>query len=878
MADHRAIFELAGTEYEKWIELTSRISNRSNPTIIEQGGDWKFVSHFEGWYDIGTILRDEHLERFLQVAVSVLSEEDPYHKLSLEEHMTISMKEEILQYSPQLRKGIAESLALLGSHPEALKSCTPGKAKRVADRVVRDILMNADWILWVSLSRQLPQLAEASPDYFLDAIEDAIERNPCPFDNLFEQEAERLFGNNYHLWILWALESLAWDVKFMARSCELLGHLAHRYPAEKYYNKSLDSLARILLPWRPQTTASVERRLDFVSSLRKNLPAVAWHLLLSLTPLGRDFTHSTHRPTWRDSIDEDWEESINQKEYLPKFQEQSNAYSEMLVELALSDIDKAIDQEFIHRLDYLPQHLFDQVMGFFSSENICELTLEKRVQIWMVFSRYMRHYEEYLETKSDRNKHDIARMKALVQELAPKDQGAINNLLFGPNAAFLFDEQEDWRETERITREMREKSVKEIFASKGIEKVLCLAKTVELPHEVGSTLATFSGQCEDERILPSLLESKNERIQGFVRSYVWGSQYRKGWQWIDDLDKSDWSVTEKAGLLSCLPFNEETWQRTETILGERENEYWIRSVPNPYGLQEHIGVAIDKLVEYGRPKSALWCVGTMIKDEEFDQPQAIRALIAAAGSDEPSFENFQYTVTEVIKELQKDPTEIYEELWTIEWVYLNYLNHSSGAFPISLENRLASDPDFFCQVIQAVFLAENETPSSDPIDEQERAFKQNAYGLLFNWRTPPGVQPDKSFSPDAFTKWLDFVKTECRRSGHLKIALEQAGEVLAHSRNIDNDLWLPCVVAEALNERDASDMRRGLIIGISNSRGIHAVDPTGKPEFELAAKYDQKADEMEDMQFRRLARSLRDLADGYRFEAQQRIIEAEKED
>ena len=341
---------------------------------------------------------------------------------------------------------------------------------------------------------------------------------------------------------------------------------------------------------------------------------------------------------------------------------------------------------------------------------------------------------------------------------------------------------------------------------------------------------------------------------------------------------SDWSVAEKAHLLSCLPFDQETWQRVEKILEEREKEYWIRSIPNPYGSQGHIDVAIDKLIKYGRPKSALWCIEVLMKDEEFEQQQAIHALIAAADSDEPSPEYFQHTITEVIKELQKNSADINEELWLIEWMYLDFLDHYMGASPVSLENRLASDPEFFCQVIQTVFFAENETPSSGPIDEQERAFKQNAFSLLFNWRTPPGVQSDRPFSPGAFTKWLDHVKTECRRSGHLKIALEQAGEVLAHCRNIDNDLWLPYVVAKALNERDANDMRRGFKIGISNSRGTHIVDPTGNQESDLATKYEQRADEMESMQFRRLARALRDLAEGYRIEAQQRIIEAEKED
>ncbi len=878
VADHDAIGELAGIDYEKCVELASRISSRSNPAIIDQGGDWKFVSRFEGWYDIGTTLRDEHLGKFIQIAESVFNEEDPYHGLSFEERLKLSMEGKALHYSPQLRKGIAETLALLGSHPDALQSCTPGVAKHLADRAVQNALMNADWTVWVNLSRQLPLLAEASPDCFLDAIEEAINQTSCLFDNLFEQESNTLLGNNNHYWILWALETLAWDEKFMARSCELLGYFSHRYPAEKYHNKSLDSLARILLPWHPQTTASVDHRLDFVRALRIDFPSVAWQLLLALTPSGRSFTHSTHRPTWRDSIDEDWEESIRQNAYLPKFQEQLIAYLEMLIEMAITDVDRLGSDAFFHRLDFLPQHLFDQVMGVFSPESISELTKENCVQIWIAFSRYMRHYEEYLETKSDRSQQDIARMRSIVQMLAPTDQDIINGLLFSPNASHLFEEQEDWKETERIEIEMRKKAIEDLLASEGLEKILGLAKTAELPREVGSALATLSGHSEDERILPSLIESENEKLQRFARSYVWGRHYRKGWQWIDDLDMSGWSVTEKAHLLSCLPFNEETWQRAETILNEKEGEYWIRSVPNPYGSLGNIQVAIDKLIEYGRPKSALWCIEVLMKDMEFDQQQAIRALTAAVSSDEPTPEHFQYTIIHVIKELQKKPEDINDNLWMIEWMYLDFLDHHLGASPVSLENRLASDPEFFCQVIQTVFFAENETRPSEPTDEKVKAFKQNAYSLLFGWKTPPGMRPDKTFSPDAFTKWLDHVKNACRKSGHLIIALEQIGQVLIHCQNIDDNLWLPHVVAKALNERDASDLRRGFRLGISNSRGVFIVDPTGKPESDLAAKYEQKADEMERLQFSRLARTLRDLADSYHFEAQQRIIEAEKED
>ena len=57
-----------------------------------------------------------------------------------------------------LRKGLAESLTLVGSHPKALTSCSFGKADATAVLAVRKILAQADWVQWASLNDLLPLL------------------------------------------------------------------------------------------------------------------------------------------------------------------------------------------------------------------------------------------------------------------------------------------------------------------------------------------------------------------------------------------------------------------------------------------------------------------------------------------------------------------------------------------------------------------------------------------------------------------------------------------------------------------------------------------------------------------------------------------------
>jgi hypothetical protein len=88
-------------------------------------------------------------------------------------------------------------------------------------------------------------------------------------------------------------------------------------------------------------------------------------------------------------------------------------------------------------------------------------------------------------------------------------------------------------------------------------------------------------------------------------------------------------------------------------------------------------------------------------------------------------------------------------------------------------------------------------------------------------------------------------------------------------------LWIHKALVQALNAEDAEKMRHGFSIGIYNSRGVHCVDPTGKPEKELATKYRQQAEEVENAGYYRFAITLRNLADSYEHEAKQ-IIEEHK--
>jgi hypothetical protein len=104
------------------------------------------------------------------------------------------------------------------------------------------------------------------------------------------------------------------------------------------------------------------------------------------------------------------------------------------------------------------------------------------------------------------------------------------------------------------------------------------------------------------------------------------------------------------------------------------------------------------------------------------------------------------------------------------------------------------------------------------------------------------------------------------------------GHVLTHTPPDVGGLWIDRAAARVLNAPDASDMRDGFRTSIYNARGVHWLDPSAKPERELAQKYRGQAQSLEDAGFHRLATVIYELAASYDQEAERIVARARFDD
>lgn len=857
-------------DFDSWIVSLREVLQEQDKPLTLRNGHWEVVDRKALWSALGSRIFDTHLDRFKDCAVEVLTEIDPQFELPAEERYAASIHGKVLKHSSDLRQGMAETLALLGNHGDILQNCYQQKAESVAVLTIREIFEEADWRLWGSLNNLLPTLAEAAPGEFLRTVEKALQETPCPFDKLFAQEGSGISGRNYMTGLLWALEGLAWSEEHLVRVAVILSELASHDPGGNWANRPANSLTTILLPWYPQTLASIDKRIASIKAIRADFPDVAWKVLLSLLPNQHQTSFGTHKPRWRSTLPEDWEPKITDKEY----RDQVSGYAELAVEMAFEDLDKL--KELVGNLDNLPKQSFDAVLEYLSSAAVTGLSENQRLPIWTSLTEFARKHRRFSDAKWALDAQTVARIETTANGLTPASPEGMYRRLFSNRDFDLYEEKGNWQEQRKKLDEKRQQALQEILNASGLQGVIAFVDTVESPNQVGWALGVIADIDIDPELLPKYLDVENNTYLRFAGSFVWSRYQHQGWQWVDGLDRTNWSLVQNCQLLLYLPFEVDTWRRAIEWLGESEITYWQKVPVNPYQSESDLLFAIDNLLEASRPKAAIDCLHCRLhKKLLLDRARTVRALLDAISTKEPATTMDSYHITELIQALQDDSNTDQDDLFKVEWAYLPLLDGHQGAEPKLLQSRLATQPEFFCDVIRLIYRSKNEPKRDEEPDEQRKAIATNAWRLLHEWTRPPGLREDGTFSAEDFEAWLETVKKQCMESGHLEVAMIKIGEVLLYCPTDPQGLWIISAAARALNARDAIEMRNGFRTEVYNSRGVRLVDPTGKPERELAIQWREKADAIENAGFARFAATLRELAESFDREAE-RVIEEHK--
>ena len=882
VGDREVVERLLGQSYMTVVEKLKRLAvSADDPPLAIIDEQWHLVSPADAWLLIGNHLTRDDLKSFRDIAIAVLTDPDPLASMPADKRLGASLDGVKAKYSPQLGQGISSTLALLGTLDLRVHGTSTSGAN-FAESMVQELvtLANDDpsFTTWAALAPSLPLLAEAAPDALLAGFRRGLSANLPLLGAMFRGGESDSFGfprPSPHNHFLWALEVLAWSSNHLGAVVAILGNLEELDPRGRP-NRPSASLKSIMCPWRPNTPASAELRLDSIHHLRRQSGPVAWELMVSMLPN----THSSQRihpgPRYRG-----WKEGepvVTRGELLRI----TRSIASALIEDAGSDgarwatlISQAGNlppdarQELIQALGCLDEVLTDDTI---------------RTEIWSAMRALVALHREYSDARWALPGSEISRLDPLITRFSPQSLTARYGWLFDSGLVYLGEvsRRDNLDSYDLALATKRAEAVQDILDTGGWDTLSKFASAINNPMSLGEALAKAAHDQFEEAALETLPRA---HTPVFYMSLAYLAQRfeQHGWCWLDQLfDTNDLPPWLAADLLAMTRDPIHAWTRADELGDEVATEYWKRF--SIYGLgheSEQFADAAHRLQAVGRFDSALALLAFYAPQHRSDLAFAetvTAALESAMGQDlgeRPEADHNAFETLLQVLDRHVDNLGI-KRVASIQWYYLPVLGPDPDVK--TLHKALAEDPDFFVAIVTVLY-----RPATAPADgypepsELEQAIASNAFQLLNSWNRSPGLDAESRVDKELLRDWICRARRGLADADRLDVGDDAIGEALASSPAEPDGAWPSQPIRDLLEELQSDTIDSGIERGIYNSRGVvqRSLDAGGVQEWLLVEKYTDLKERFS-ARWLRTAAILSNLARHYEAEARQEDQAAER--
>jgi hypothetical protein len=883
-ADRVALSKLAGIDYEAVSKTVMRWKNQPDAPIRRIGDTWTLIAPLDAWSLLGRFISDTDLERFSQTVHVVLGETDPKLQLAPNERWLADLHGKEFRYSTAIRRGLAESLILLAVVGDEARVNASQATAHFSHRLVTKLLGGkSDAKRWASLSELLPQLAEAAPEAFLDALEEDLCQDAPDVLCLFEAEERPLGGGDRYTYILWALETLAWYPAHLSQVALILAKLERLAPETKIVNSPHNSLCEVFCMWHRNTAATLDERLQALDRLLKREPDVAWNLLLELLPKYHDVSGNTAGPRWRVKPD------ITSVTY----GEAWRAHEELVHRaLSFADLDGRRLSKLVSRIASWSPEQRQLFLGHIQRFSDTSKDVAARTQLWQEVRDFVSSHRTYRDAEWALPETELVPFDAVLNSLKPSDIWESNLWLFNEHFPELPNPKTTSVEgREKEVAEVRQNVVATMLQQRGLDSLLVLARRAKLPWLLGISIAEVVTDTNIEReILERALAAEEPGDRALGRAYVVRRQGIKGHEWSEDLLKSalftTWSDAKQAEFCLCLPEVRSTWQLVSSLGVAVEERYWAKAQVFLSRLEseDDAEIAVEKLLMSDRALYALdqaafqpskLSVNTLIRILECAVRELARADKPFAGA------NLAYELGRIFDRLRASGEVSDTVLGRLEWQYLPLLRFREK--PVTLHRLLQRDPQLFATLIEYAFKSEGDEENPASRSETSETEKRNrarlAWDLLESWKTPPGYRPDGAFNPVELIDWVRGARSLCSARQRSAIGDDRIGHVLAHAPPDSDGVWPHTGVRDVIEETESRHLESGLHAGRINQRGVSCKNPLegGRQERELEKQYRNWAKAVT-AKWPRTARLLNSLAETYESFGRMEDVSAERID
>lgn len=868
--------ELSGQSYAELEQQLLSWAQQPATPVRQLGEEWFVLDPADAWEQTAPYLTPALLTAFGALVQGVLGTPLARFQLPVDERRFARLQGPPDDYSSTLRVGLAATLGLLGTRtpPTAAARLVPAWVDEQVQQLLAQALADPTGHRLTSLSPQLPVLAEAAPDAFLTAVLQNLQQPTPALLHLFEEEPGLFHTTAHHTGLLWALESLAWPAQHLTEATRALATLARLDPGGQSANRPLDSLATILLPWRPQTNASVAERLLALDGLRQIEPAVSWQLLLQLVPGQRDTSMGTHLPTfqWRD-----WDVNPGRDVDWADYYQFVGGLTRRLLVAADTDL-----QRWAQLVGALPDWLanvpdstlHDQVLAQLSQLATMPVLDSERLPLIRALRSLLHQHRSVPTAEWAWGEERLAPLQILYDQLQPVSLPIRHAWLFGewpplPEGLTLESDEE----AEQLIMARQQQALAEVLAADGEAALAQLLPLVPSAYWLGLNYGQTSYLPEEAklRLFQQYAATTGELTAKFVQGLAMAVTNLLGSERATAIayhSLADWQPVQTALWLTNLPMTAATWHLARELGPAIETAYWQRAatyVPDPTEAAE----AAQCFLTAQRPAAATKVLVRLRRQAPHTLPMVLvlatlEALLAAQS-------------TSGIREIPRHELEaLLEELpraapaERAQAVRLAFLFSATAPLknPQLLREELARNPAFFVELLTGFYKPDNVTAAqlaemTDDEREIKRNFAMQAGRVLYRWDTAPGCRPDNSLDGEYLRQWVATART-LAAGQHVTRGFEmQLGKLLSHSPPGPDGVWPPPAVCQLLEEAASDTVARHAHTGRYNLHGrAHLVDG-GNRESRLAADYARWAEQLRAYPVTaRLLRGLRDTFAG----------------
>ncbi len=888
-ADKEFLEEVTETEsYNKWRDSLHRLSQIEDAPLEMTSGDdrgYRLFSRLDAFLSVVPMIRDNHIETFLNKSTEVLSESDPNDQPEVDARYIPHQRR---AHSDAIRKGIVEGLIFLNLEESPLKSFNiTSKIETFYDKIF------AHDRAWISLNDVLPMLAEASPGDFLAQLKKALTDRPDQIQCLFEAKPGILHKQYKHPSLLWALEVLAWNPMYLKEVTMLFCHFQKHFEPlieDNYGNRPSESLHSIFRSWSPKTSVSIKDRLEVLEALYAKHPAEVVKLAQKLASQHDRTGDYTARPVWR-------EDALNLGRVKPEERNETIKFLVHLLERHLMNTEMPLEERFDIAAYAVREFLWwgEEHTNQFFKKIIAMLKntdLPKCEELVLRFQASLRGYLDRLHLMASKNheyKKTIEMVREIINETQLKNEVLKSFHLFAswPKVDKYFEGDDSLDKKEKYIAEEKKRAIHDIWKQLGIDGIVELAERAENQAMVSDALyehliskGSFPLQEYLIRFLMRDVElHKAHNHLSFIFGRIKGDEHipepmpTKGViKLIKDIksghadDIPNWEGKEIALYHAIRIDDKDGRDYIDSLSYEIQQKYFSRyRICRSGEMRPKEGADLPpenewiakKYLKYKQPRLG-WQAFTMQKYIPFGCQILLLDAMSIKGRDEGGTKFVlpdAWYVQEFLDKAYDAKLDDKKKMRVAKLEYKFYPGLRTGREDdrISFINWLiGKEPAFYIQLHKHVY----KTDSGDddmPKDLDENSKQINAqlsweilWGLSFGAQNFPWIKEDGHIDEGMFMKWIEDVRGLAKKANRSRIVEISIGQGLGHivpkegvkpEESICN--ILEKIQSEAIFENFA--------LGRYNSRGVLQgdVDKRKYTSADLVEEYEKASHELE---------------------------------